>query len=451
MANTILIVDDNLDNLKSLELGLSRSEYHILTADGGPAALERLKNDDVDVVITDLKMPDIDGMEVLRFAGQLTPPPDVIVLTAYGTVESAVKAMKQGAYDYLAKPVNINELRVKVDKAMAHQSLLQENIYLHTQIDKRYGFEEMIAETQEMQNIFEQVRLIAKSKATVLISGESGTGKELLAKAIHYNSPRAKNRFLPLHCAALTETLLESELFGHERGAFTGAVSRKQGRFELASGGTLFLDEIADIPLSMQVKLLRVLETKEFMRVGGVTSIHVDVRIVAATNRNLQEEVDEGRFREDLFYRLKVIVFELPPLRNRKADIPILVKKFVDEFARENQKTVHSISHKAMARLIAYHWPGNIRELRNCIENTVVFLDKPTIDVEDLPPNLQETDTSSDTFSMPVGQPLELIEKQYIQQTLMMVDGNRTKAAQLLGISRRTLQRKLKELGIDAG
>ncbi len=451
MANTVLIVDDNPDNLKSLELGLSRLEYHILTADGGPAALERLKNDDVDVVITDLKMPEIDGMEVLRFAGQLTPPPDVIVLTAYGTVESAVNAMKQGAYDYLGKPVNINELRVKVDKAMAHQSLLQENIYLHTQIDKRYGFEEMIAETQEMQNIFEQVRLIAKSKATVLISGESGTGKELLAKAIHYNSPRGKNRFLPVHCAALTETLIESELFGHERGAFTGAVSRKQGRFELASGGTLFLDEIADIPPSMQVKLLRVLETKEFMRVGGVTSIHVDVRIIAATNRNLQEEVDEGRFREDLFYRLKVIVFELPPLRNRKADIPILVKKFVDEFARENQKPVHSISHKAMARLIAYHWPGNIRELRNCIENTVVFLDKDTIDVEDLPPNLQETDTSSDTFSMPVGQPLELIEKQYIQQTLMIVDGNRTKAAQLLGISRRTLQRKLKELGIDTG
>ena len=302
-----------------------------------------------------------------------------------------------------------------------------------------------------MKNLFENFRLLYKIKATVLISGESGTGKELLAKAIHYNSPRAKNRFLPVHCAALTETLLESELFGHERGAFTGAVSRKQGRFELASGGTLFLDEVADIPLSMQVKLLRVLETKEFMRVGGVTSIHVDMRIVAATNRNLQEEVDEGRFREDLFYRLKVIVFELPPLRNRKADIPILVKKFIDEFAQENQKTVHSISHKAMARLIAYHWPGNIRELLNCIENTVVFLDKPTIDVEDLPPNLQETDTSSDTFSMPVGQPLELIEKQYIQQTLMMVDGNRTKAAQLLGISRRTLQRKLKELGIDAG
>jgi DNA-binding NtrC family response regulator len=451
MANTVLIVDDNLDNLKSLELALSRSPYTILTADSGQAALDRLRSDDIDVVITDLKMPEIDGMEVLRSAGQLTPPPDVIMVTAYGTVESAVDAMKQGAYDYLTKPININELRVRVDRAMAHQRLLQENIYLHTQIDKRYGFEGMIGETQEMQHLFEKVRLIAKSKATVLVMGESGTGKELLAKAIHYNSPRAKKPFLPVHCAALTETLLESELFGHERGAFTGAVSRKQGRLELADGGTLFLDEVAEIPLSMQVKLLRVLETKEFMRVGGVTPIHVDVRVIAASNRNLQEEVEEGRFREDLFYRLNVVSFELPPLRNRKGDIPVLVKKFVDECARENHKTVRSISPKAMARLVGYHWPGNIRELRNCIENTIVFLVNDTIDVADLPPNLQETDASTDTFSVAAGQSLDLIEKQYIQQTLLMVDGNRTKAAQMLGISRRTLQRKLKELGIDAG
>ncbi len=453
MSMRLLIVDDQEENLKSIAAGFSRTDCEVLTALGGKTAINMLKENDVDVVICDLKMPEVDGMQVLSFCTSLSPPVAVIILTAFGTIESAVEALKAGASDYITKPVNIKELRLQVEKAFEHQRLRKENIYLHTQIDKKYGFEGVIGETAEMQRIFEKARLIAKSKATVLVQGESGTGKDLLARAIHYNSPRAKKPFIPIHCAALPETLLESELFGHEKGAFTGAIARKAGLFELADGGTVFLDEVSEIPPSVQVKLLRVLETKEFMRVGGVKPITVDIRVICATNKNLAEEVEEGHFREDLFYRLKVITFEMPPLRNRRADIPLLVKTFVDEFAKENDKTVTSITRKAMASLTSYHWPGNIRELRNCIESIVVFWQKDEIDVDALPDYVRPADRkeAASLFSAPIGQTLDVVEKKYIQQTLMEADGNRTKSAEILGISRRTLQRKLKELGIEGG
>ncbi|MBN1903221.1 sigma-54-dependent Fis family transcriptional regulator [Candidatus Sumerlaeota bacterium] len=453
MSRKLLIVDDQEENLRSLALGFSRSEYEIMTALGGRLAIGALKENDIDVVICDLKMPEVDGMEVLRHCAGMTPPVAVVMVTAFGTIESAVEALKEGAFDYITKPVNIKELRIVVEKAFEHQDLRRENIYLHSQINRKYGFEGMIGETAEMQRIFEKARLIAKSKTTILIQGESGTGKDLLARAIHYNSPRAKYPFIPIHCAALPETLMESELFGHEKGAFTGAIAQKDGLFGLANGGTAFLDEISEIPTAVQVKLLRILETKEFMRVGGVKSLQTDIRVICATNKNLAEEVEEGRFREDLFYRLNVISFTIPPLRNRRADIPLLVKAFVDEFARENKKEIKSITKRALAHLTAYHWPGNIRELRNCIESIVVFALGAEIDEDILPDHIRpiEKTEAGYMFNAPMGQTLDAVEMKYIQETLMSVEGNRTRASEILGISRRTLQRKLKDLGIENG
>jgi DNA-binding NtrC family response regulator len=453
MTRKLLIVDDQPENLKSLALGFSRSDYEVLTALGGREAINTIKENDIDVAICDLKMPEVDGMEVLRYCVGLTPPVAVVMVTAFGTIESAVEALKEGAFDYITKPVNLKELRIQVEKAFEHQDLRKENIYLHSQINEKYGFEGMIGETSEMQRIFEKARLIAKSKATILVQGESGTGKDLLARAIHYNSPRAKYPFIPIHCAALPETLMESELFGHEKGAFTGAIARKEGLFELANGGTAFLDEISEIPAAMQVKLLRILETKEFMRVGGVKPLQVDIRVICATNKNLSEEVEEGRFREDLFYRLNVISFTIPPLRTRRADIPILVKNFVDEFALENKKNIKSITKKALAYLTAYHWPGNIRELRNCIESIVIFAPGEELDEDILPDHIRPAEKREPgyAFTAPIGQTLDTVEMKYIQETLMGVEGNRTRAAEILGISRRTLQRKLKDLGIENG
>lgn len=451
MALRLLIVDDQEENLNSLSMSFRRSDYDILTALGGGEAIKLLKENDVDVVITDLKMPEVDGMKVLSYCTGLTPPVAVIIVTAFGTIESAVEALKVGAFDYITKPINLSELREQVKKAFEHRRLQKENIHLHSEIDKRYGFEGMIGQTPEMQAIFEKARLIAKSKATILIEGESGTGKDLLARAIHYNSPRSRQPFMPIHCAALPETLLESEIFGHEEGAFTGAIARKEGLFELADGGTVFLDEVSEIPPSVQVKLLRILETKEFMRVGGVKPLQVDIRVICATNKNLAEEVEKGRFREDLYYRLNVISFTIPPLRNRQADIPYLVKSFANEFARENGKTITNITNSAMSQLTSYHWPGNIRELRNCIENIVVFSRKEEIDVDDLPDYLRSTEIKeiSNMFICQNGLPLDAVDKKYIQETLIQMDGNRARAAKILGISRRTIQRKLKELGIE--
>jgi len=448
---TLLLVDDQPELLKSLEMGLAKTADVILTAGGGGEAIRILNEQDVDVVVTDYKMPDVDGMSVLHHAMTLDPPPSVILLTAYGTIESAVDALKAGAFHYCTKPINLKELRVQVEKAAEVRSIIRENAELGRQMSKKFGIEGLVGETAEIQRMCEQVRLIAPTKATVLILGESGTGKEVLARAIHQAGTRAKKPFVAVHCAALPETLLESELFGHEKGAFTGAVQRRPGRFEMADGGTLFLDEVGEIPLSMQVKLLRVLEEREFVRVGGTQPIKVDIRLIAATNSDMAEDVAEGRFREDLYYRLKVVQLDIPPLRHRRADIPLLVRHFLEQLAKENSRAVPGVSKAAMDRLMAHTWPGNIRELRNVLENTFVFLRGEEIDVNDLPTQFREEKTVEQTLTFPLGMKLDEVETQYLQQTLRTVDGNRTRAAEILGISRRTLQRRLKELGLEAG
>jgi DNA-binding NtrC family response regulator len=455
MAATLLLVDDHEDVLAGLKLAFRKTDYNILTAASGEQAVALLNSEPIDVVVTDLQMDGLDGMGVLRHALTLTPAPAVILLTAHGTIENAVEALKEGAYHYLTKPVNAQELRLLVEKAAAHTLLRRENEELRRQMDRRFGIEGIVGEAAEMVRIYDQIRQIAPTKANVLILGESGTGKEVVAKAIHQLSPRARKPFVAVHCAALPESLLESELFGHERGAFTGAVARRQGRFELADGGTIFLDEIGEIPLSMQVKLLRVLETREFERVGGTGPIKVDVRILAATNRDLQEEVAEGRFREDLYYRLNVVSITMPPLRTRRNDIPLLARHFLAELARENGREVPELSREAAEILSAYHWPGNVRELRNVIENTFVFLRGNVVRPEDLPGSLarrREVTTqpgTEGTVTFPLGLALEEVETEYLKRTLEECEGNRTKAADSLRISRRTLQRRIKELGIE--
>jgi DNA-binding NtrC family response regulator len=460
MSIKLLLVDDQVDVLEGLKMAFKRSDYTVLAASSGEQAVALMGSEGVDVVVTDMKMAGLDGIGVLRHAQSMDPPPAVIIVTAFGTIENAVDALKEGAYHYLTKPVNVKELRVLVEKAAEHRSLVRENRNLREQIDKRFGIEGMIGDTAEMQSIYDKVRLISPTKANVLVLGESGTGKEVLAKAIHAASPRARKPFVAVHCAALPEALLESELFGHERGAFTGAVSRRQGRFELADGGTILLDEIGEVPLSMQVKLLRVLEAREIQRVGGTDTVAVDVRIIAATNRDLAEEVAEGRFREDLYFRLNVVSLTLPPLRHRRGDVPTLVRHFLADFARENGREIPSITKDALDVLQGYHWPGNVRELRNVIENTFVFLRGNTVDVDNLPSAVVKRkaeasspeQTGGDSMvKFPLGLPLEEVETEYLKQTLELCDGNRTKAADVLKISRRTLQRRIKELGLESG
>jgi len=456
MPANLLLVDDEPDILKGLQMAFGRTDHNLLAASSGEQAIHILNNEDVDVIVTDLKMDGIDGIGVLRHAQSLSPTPATIILTAHGTIESAVDALKEGAYNYMTKPVNVKELRAQVDKAAEHRSLVRENHELRQVIDKRFGIEGMVGDSPEMQRIYTMIRQVGPTKATVLVLGESGTGKEVLARAIHQISPRAKKDCVAVNCAALPESLLESELFGHERGAFTGAVSRRPGRFEMADGGTLFLDEIGEIPLSMQVKLLRVLEQREIQRVGGNETIKVDVRLICATNRDLEEEVAEGRFREDLYYRLKVVEATLPPLRKRRSDIGPLARHFLKEFAKENGREEPTLSKEAIEALQKYHWPGNVRELRNVMENTFVFLSTDTINPDDLPNNIkptlavEATEDDSGGMRVPVGIPLEEVETMYMKQILATVDGNRTKASEILGISRRTLQRRIKELGLDA-
>lgn len=448
MPQSLMLVDDNEDSLRSLQAGFGRAGYEVVAAHGGREAIDTLMARDIDVIVTDLRMPDADGMAVLAGALERKPAPQVIILTAFGTIESAVEAVQRGAFTYLTKPVNLNELRSQVSRAMEMQQLRRENELLRQQIDRRFGFEELTGETREFQEMIERLKAIADTRATVLIEGESGTGKELVARALHKNSSRAKKAFMPIHCAALTESLIESELFGHEKGAFTGAVSRRQGMFELANGGTVFLDEIGEVPLATQVKLLRVLESKEFLRVGGTEPVNVDVRILAATNRLLSEEVEEGKFREDLFYRLNVVKVTIPPLRNRAADIALLVERFLREFAREHGKTPVGLSKKALNKLMQFPWPGNVRQLRNVIENLVLFSSGKEIELDDLPPEILQA--QEEEMTIKIGVPLDQIERVAIERTLIAAGGNRTRAADLLGISRRTLLRKIKELGLEA-
>jgi DNA-binding NtrC family response regulator len=444
----ILIVDDERNTREGLQRALE-DRYDVLLAEDSQKAIQTLESTPVDVMLADLRMPGVDGMGLLRRAVSLTDPPVCIMMTAYGSIENAVQAMQAGAYHYVTKPVNLDELELIIQRVLNSRRLESENVNLREQIEQKFGLENIIGESAAMRAVFQTVQQVAPSRATVLISGETGTGKELIAKAIHNLSPRKNGPFVAVHAAALPTSLLESELFGHEKGAFTGAVERRIGRFELADGGTLFLDEVGELEAPMQVKLLRVLEEQTFERVGGAKTLQVDVRLVAATNKELKKLVSEGKFRDDLFYRLSVVTVDLPPLRARRDDIPLLVKGFLDEFGRENNKQVRELTPEALNVLLAYDWPGNVRELRNAIEQMVVLARSERLTVRDVPAAIRSGADLSKINVVRTGMTVEEAERQLIVQALKETDGNRTKAAQKIGISRRTLHRKLKEYGLE--
>lgn len=451
MFESILLVEDEANARKGLTQFLQGLDYDVMTASNGKEALELFKKERPDLVISDIRMPEMDGAALLEAILAGAPSAKVILLTAYGSVEDAVKAMKSGAFYYLTKPVNLEELEFLVKKAFNSYQLEEENKELRQELFReRYDQGRLIAQSPKMKELLKTVDKVAVSNAAVLIEGESGTGKELIAQAIHQFSGRT-GRFVPVHCAALPETLLESELFGHEKGAFTGANEQRKGRFELADGGTLFLDEIGEIPLATQVKLLRVLETRSFERIGGMETLQVDTRVVTATNRDLSAMVAEGTFREDLFYRLDVVSIHIPPLRERQEDIPPLVNHFLTYFANENGRPPMTISESAMSALCSYSWPGNIRELKNCVERMVVLTRGQAIELDNVPINIREKITPGITKTI-LGSSscdLERNEKLLIARALEECKGNRTKAADKLGISRRTLHRKLATYGIE--
>ncbi|NCC52494.1 MAG: sigma-54-dependent Fis family transcriptional regulator [Spartobacteria bacterium] len=450
---TILIVDDEKNTREGLARALTR-QYHVLLAEHGEKALSLLEENTVDVVLSDIRMPGMDGLTLIQRILARAPQPICILLTAYGSIETAVEAMKRGAYHFLTKPVNLDELDLLLKRAMETRRMQQENRNLHEQLDKKFGLESIIGHSAPMQEVFEIIRQVAPARTTVLIQGESGTGKEMVAQAIHHLSPRAQQPFVAVHCAAFSQTLVESELFGHEKGAFTGAEERRKGRFELADGGSLFLDEISEIEPAVQVKILRVLEERRFERVGGADTIDVDVRLIAATNRHLEQMVSEKTFREDLYYRLHVVVINMPPLRDRKDDIPLLAQSFLRDFACENNRVVDGFTAEAMDTLLAYSWPGNVRELRNVVERMVVLSSHERLTVNDIPTSVRKaTAVPLGVASAPTPAPasslsLDEAEKQLIINALRANNNHRTKAAAQLGISRRTLHRKLNEYGL---
>ena len=445
MLPTVLIVDDERHTREGLQQMLEE-QYDVYLAENADQAFTLMESETFDLVLTDLRMPGKSGLKVIDKALALKNSPPVIMMTAYGNVPSAVEAMKRGAYDFLTKPVNLEKLEILMKRALESKSLQTEVESLHERLDVKYSFEGIIGNSKELKEVIERVKLVAPSRASVLIEGETGTGKERIAQAIHQNSNRGQGPFVAVHCAALPANLLESELFGHEKGAFTGATERRIGRFELADGGTLFLDEIGEISLSTQVKLLRFLEQRTFERIGSSKSIKVDTRLVAATNRDLQQMVNEGTFREDLYFRLNVVQVTMPPLRERTEDLPILLNQFLGEFAEENHIDAPSFEPGAMQCLRRYSWPGNIRELRNFAENVVVLHRGSAIRDYDLESKFRGETRSIDGEEKVVS-PLdkEENEKRLLREALADAKGNRTSAAKLLGISRRTLHRKLQQ------
>jgi DNA-binding NtrC family response regulator len=438
----VLVVDDEANARTALAELLRDEGYRVETAADGFKALGKIEEGCPDLVLTDLKMPGMDGLELMRKL-RAQHEEVVVVMTAFGAVDTAVAAMKEGAADYLTKPVNITELVLVLAREMERSRLRQEAGSLRARLAERYSFENIVGSAPAMQEIFKTVAQVAGARASILITGESGTGKELIAAAIHQRSPRAKGPFVKLHCAALAETLLESELFGHERGAFTGAVGRRDGRFAQANGGTLFLDEIGEISPAVQVKLLRFLQEHEFERVGGNDTVKVDVRVIAATNRDLLSEMARGRFREDLYYRLNVINVEMPALRERATDVPLLAMHFLRKYSSENGKTIGGFTDEALARLSAYRWPGNVRELENIVERAVVMTAGDRVGIADLPPHLAPAPTPA-SIQIP-GTTLDELERYAITKALEASGGSTSKAAELLGISVRKIQYKLHE------
>jgi two-component system response regulator HydG len=441
---TLLIADDDPGLRESLERTLTREGYRVVLASDGRAALERVQAGGVDLIVTDLKMPGLTGLELLRAAKAIMPDVDVILLTAFGTVEEAVKAMKDGAYDFLTKPFRREQLIKLIDKALERRDLIEQNRALKKQLEDIRSKGQMIGDSPSWRRMMTLVEQVADSSATVLIQGESGSGKELVARTIHERSARRNGPFVAVNCAALPETLLESELFGYEKGAFTGAAGRKEGRFELAHAGTLFLDEVADLSLVTQPKILRVLQEGEFERLGGTRLLQVDVRIVAATNQDLSEMVKDKRFREDLYYRLNVITIRVPPLRERHEDIRLLAQYYLRIYGAKNGRKLEGFSNEAIERLESYAWPGNVRELENLVERTVILARKDRIDAEDLPEEVMGVKRPPrDAILELIGTPLADIEQRLLDETLRITGGNKTQAAKLLGIDVRTVARKL--------
>ena len=449
--STVLIVDDDHAHRTMLSTLVSGWGYNVSEADDGSTAIEKVKASSYDLVLMDVRMVKVSGLEALEAIKSVNPAIPVIIMTAYSTVETAVAALKQGAHDYLTKPLDFDKLRLTIDRAMEHTRLREENRMLRQTLGQTFNSQNIIGKSPAMRMLLETVAQVAASEATVLISGDSGTGKELIAGAIHFNSLRKDGPFVKINCAAITETLLESELFGHEKGAFTGADRRKEGRFSQAHGGTLLLDEVSEMSLMMQVKLLRALQEREFNRVGGEDTIQVDVRVIAATNKDLKEQINNGGFRDDLYYRLNVVELKVPPLPDRKEDIPLLAQHFLEKFAAKNYKEIKGFTPKAMDNLIRYDWPGNVRELMNAIERGVVLARTSYLDVSDFPFMDEEMDQdSTDTVQlyMQGDRPLEEIEKAAILSTLEAAGGNKSETARRLGITRKTLHKKLKTYGV---
>ncbi len=446
----VLIVDNEAPHAQAVAESLERVGYDCTVATSGPQGLKRIEEEPFDLVITDLVMNDADGLQVLAHTKEKLPDAEVVLVTGHGTIPSAVAAMQQGAFNYLLKPLDLSQLRAVAEKASSALRLRRQNAELNRRLDEKFGFEGVIGNSLQMHEVIDRLKRIAPTDASVLIQGATGTGKELVAQAIHQNSPRKNRPFVALNCAALSENILESELFGHVRGAFTDASNDRIGKFEYANGGTLFLDEVGDMPMATQIKLLRVLESCEITRVGSNEAIRVNVRIVSATNRNLEDSIAAGTFRSDLYHRLKVVTINLPRLVERSQDIPLLVEHFMKQFAKRHHKTIQSISAAARRRLMAYDWPGNVRQLRNVVESMVVVDYDGVLDLDDLPDELAGTAAAVDaapggSLASLVGKPLAELERLFIAETLQQTGGNREAAAELLGIGQRTLYRKIKE------
>jgi len=450
---SILIVDDDPGHLATLQTIVKSWGYRVDTAEDGRTAVEKVQQGPFDLILMDVRMATMSGLEALRHIKAYNPAIPVLIMTAYSSVQSAVEALKAGAYDYLTKPLDFEALKLTFERALEHIELRTENRALKERLREDFELGKIIGRSRAMKELLDMVAMIAPSEATVLISGESGTGKELIARSIHYNSPRREHALVVVNCAALTDTLLESELFGHEKGAFTGADRRREGRFMQADRGTLFLDEIGETSAAMQAKLLRVLQEKEFQRVGGEETLAVDVRVLAATNRDLHRRVEAGEFREDLYYRLNVVALEIPPLRDRRDDIPLLAQHFLNKFAEKNRKDVKGFTPRAMDLLLKYDWPGNVRELENAVERAVILLAGEHVTEKQLPMTI--TRVSADEPPVPSRldltqtRPLEEIEKDAILAALDTAEGNKSEAARRLGITRKTLHKKLKSYGVE--
>jgi two-component system response regulator HydG len=456
VAISVLIVDDDEAHARAVAESLERLNCDCTIAGSGQRGVDLIEGENFDVVITDLRMDDVDGLGILSKTKQELPEAEVIVLTGHSSVHSAVTAMQGGAYTYLTKPLDIQELRTAVEKASSRIRLVRRNAALSRRLDEKFGFEGVIGNSPAMHKVIEQLRNLAPTETTVLVTGESGTGKELVARALHQNSPRKNKPFVPLNISALPESILESELFGHEQGAFTGAAARRIGKFEYANGGTLFLDEVGEMPMETQIKLLRVLEDRKITRLGSNEEKPVNVRLVAATNANLKQMMESGEFRQDLFYRLSVVSISLPPLRERREDIPLLIDHFLHELCERSGKQIEGVARSARRALMSFDWPGNIRQLRNTIEGMLALDTDGLLDVDDLPDEISPFAATGGDGDVPpesgpdflIGKPLKDVERYYIARALDVTEGNREEAASLLGIGERTLYRKIKEYNL---